>query len=640
MAEENDATERASSYDFAAHLAAHSASSAEADAFLRDQREFIRLQIEDLKREDKLRHWSLRVHHISDLLKLGFELIVGLIVLVIATGLAGAIWQATHADGLVIDSFNVSADMTARGLSGQVVAAKLLDRLTAMQNATSSSRASSSVSRDWTNDIKVEIPDTGVSLGEAMRTLRAWLGHEIRLSGDVTESANGLALTVRLGDAPGTTFMGKPGDLDALTQKAAEAVFAGAQRYRYASYLLGTNSRQAERTAILTDLAHTGDAKDRAWANDALALSARFAGDYAKTRVYAQRAIETDPYFPYPWVVLSNIAMDQGHDADALAKMRTYAALVNTHGVEELGAEQFAFERKQSIALVAHLAGDYRTAVDNFPDPKRQWLRGTAEALSLALEHDPAGARDALAAFRPGHVNQSGAMPTADAAIAQGVIALETGDWHAARDSFERAGALAHEIDVRSHGVYSDRAYREARAAPRLALAYAMLGEKAKALAILQALPLDCDLCGRIRGRVAALGQDWNGAGYWFALVSARSPNIPFADTDWGEMLLRKGDLDGAIAKFTSAHKKSPHFADPLEMGGEALIAKNRSELALAKFEEAAKYAPNWGRLHLKWGEALLWSGDRDGAAKQFAAAATLDLTSAEKAELKKGAHG
>ena len=66
-------------------------------------------------------------------------------------------------------------------------------------------------------------------------------------------------------------------------------------------------------------------------------------------------------------------------------------------------------------------------------------------------------------------------------------------------------------------------------------------------------------------------------------------------------------------------------------MWGEALIARNRSDLALAKFAEADKYAPNWGRLHLKWGEALLWSGDKDGAKKQFATAAGLDLSPAEK---------
>jgi tetratricopeptide (TPR) repeat protein len=96
-------------------------------------------------------------------------------------------------------------------------------------------------------------------------------------------------------------------------------------------------------------------------------------------------------------------------------------------------------------------------------------------------------------------------------------------------------------------------------------------------------------------------------------------------------MLMTKGDLDGAIAKFESAHRKGPHYADPLEMWGEALIARNRSDLALAKFEEANTYAPNWGRLHLKWGEALWWSGNKDSARKQFAIATTLDLTPADR---------
>jgi tetratricopeptide (TPR) repeat protein len=99
-------------------------------------------------------------------------------------------------------------------------------------------------------------------------------------------------------------------------------------------------------------------------------------------------------------------------------------------------------------------------------------------------------------------------------------------------------------------------------------------------------------------------------------------------------MLLTKGDLDGAIAKFTLANEKGSHFADPLEMWGEALIAKNRSDLALAKFAEANKYAPNWGRLHLKWGEALLWTGNRADAKNQFAIATRLDLSAGDKAVL------
>jgi tetratricopeptide (TPR) repeat protein len=99
-------------------------------------------------------------------------------------------------------------------------------------------------------------------------------------------------------------------------------------------------------------------------------------------------------------------------------------------------------------------------------------------------------------------------------------------------------------------------------------------------------------------------------------------------------MLMMKGDLEGAIAKFKEANSRAPHFADPLEMWGEALMQKNRSELALAKFEEANRYAPNWGRLHLKWGEALSYAGRTDEARKQFALASGLDLSQSDKSAL------
>ena len=91
----------------------------------------------------------------------------------------------------------------------------------------------------------------------------------------------------------------------------------------------------------------------------------------------------------------------------------------------------------------------------------------------------------------------------------------------------------------------------------------------------------------RVRGNVAMLEKTGAPRSNGIARAAALAPSIPFAYAEWGRMLVAKGDLDGAIAKFDPAHQKGPHFADPLEMWGEALIAKNRSDLALAKFEEA-----------------------------------------------------
>ena len=149
-------------------------------------------------------------------------------------------------------------------------------------------------------------------------------------------------------------------------------------------------------------------------------------------------------------------------------------------------------------------------------------------------------------------------------------------------------------------------------------------------------------ICLIARARIAGLKGDPVRADADFARAVNLAPSIPSAYADWGEALLARGDADGAIAKFKLANQKGPHFADPLEMWGEALMRQNHSDLALAKFAEAEKYAPNWGRLHLKWGEALVYAGqDAMKRAKQFARAAQLDLTTADKAELAKaGTHG
>lgn len=298
----------------AAMFAMGSASRAQADAYLekqtklsdiqvelgREQVVLARLQAEEFRREDSLRHWSLRVRHISDVMKLSFEIAVAFIVLAIAAFIGGAVWAAAHADGLVIELFNVPADMAVRGLSGQVVAAKLLDRLTVMQNESASSRPAASFASDWTHDIKVAIPETGVSLGELERYLREWLGHEMHLSGDVYETANGVALTIRLGDAPGETFAGRLSDLDKLTEQAAEAVFRTAQPYRFAGYIGPREGRTAEALAIFNDLARTGGTEDRAWANDELGVLAMYVGNFAQARLDERRAMRTDLHLPYP----------------------------------------------------------------------------------------------------------------------------------------------------------------------------------------------------------------------------------------------------------------------------------------------------------------------------------------------------
>jgi tetratricopeptide (TPR) repeat protein len=218
--------------------------------------------------------------------------------------------------------------------------------------------------------------------------------------------------------------------------------------------------------------------------------------------------------------------------------------------------------------------------------------------------------------------------------VAHGQLLFEIGDWPGAIAQFDAAARGLQKIEAETKGWRSAAFLLRSSALPFEAIAYAKLGKFDRADSILKTLPTDCDICSRARGKAEAVRKNWNASASWFHLVSARSPDIPFADSDWGEMLLREGKYDAAIAQFTTAHAKGPHFADPLEMWGEALMRENRSDLALAKFEEANTYAPNWGRLHLEWGNALFYAGRRGDAHRQFAAAANLDLSASDKMAL------
>ena len=610
--------------------------------YLRAQTRLAHLQSEDLRREDAIRHWSLRVRHISDVLKLGFEMAVAFIVIAIAIGFGFEIWAASRADGLVIEAFTVPPAMADKGLTGQVVASKLLDRLTVLQNETVSSRAASSFSNDWTNDIKVEIPDTGVSLGQVVRFLHTTLGHESHLSGEMYQMPSGAALTVRMDNDPGQTFTASSGDLDALIQRAALAVYARAQPYRYSVYL-AIQGKVLEAYAVDKALAENGPPSERPWGYVGMANNLQTMGRFEEQRRDALLAQQQNPDLLLPFLILTNADNNVAHDEATVREAKFAQHLLQSGGDHGANQKWRDYGQHMGGTAIRELTGDYRGASDGMWGDR--WFQPvfitTESALNLARAHDPRAASARLGTlsqvqFAPGYYDTGGDQVS----LVHALGAIEHGDWAAAIDVLSRYQIVAHTVAVKTHGILSDRGTHDTVTAPLLAVLYAKTGDWAKADALLKSLPNDCDICVRAKGQVEAIRGNWAAAEYWFTLVSTRSPGIPFADSDWGRMLMAKGDLDGAIAKLEVAHQKGPHFADPLEMWGEALIAKNRSDLALAKFDEADKYAPNWGRLHLKWGEALWWAGKHDDANKQFALAAALDMTPSEKSELAKVSHG
>ena len=618
MADENENADSGGENATANALALAGASRTEADAFLRDQRHHLHEQL----RQISLRLWEMRL---GVLLRVA----TAFAGIAIAAGLAYLIWNAATSNDLVIDSFQVPPDLAARGLSGQVVAAKLSDKIAAMQANTISARAPRSYA-NGTDGLKLEIPETGVSLSELDRFLRAKLGHDLHIGGEMVQQDKGaIALTARVGADGSATVTGAETDMDGLLQKLAEQVYRTTQPYRYAIWLQ-TQGRTPDAVEVLKQLAASGPAGERAWAYNGWGVIVLQQDGERASLPLIQRGHELDPD---NYLLIANLGaaeLRQGRVENAVAYYRMAQAALSAHARDYTLPDSIAGQKHNYTAGLLTQRGALLEAA---AEQRATLNAGTANSVRsfaflaeiLAPLHEPAAAKAALAEYSPagGLVNSASEQAALHARL---LIAAETQDWSAPALERDFAALTAH---------YPGFAIeRSTLLDPFLAVALAHTGQFAEAEARLKATPGDCYPCLRARAQVAALlGQEAR-ADWWFARAVAAAPSSPYADTEWGQALLDRKQPDAAIEKFIEANKIGPHFADPIEGWGEALMAKNQSHLALAKFAAAEKFAPNWGRLHLKWAEALTYAGERAEAKAHFARAATLDLTPSEKAEL------
>ena len=644
MADEETGALRPGAGDAAAAAIAMNAGASTAEdarLYLREQTRLARLQSDNLIEQNAFELSHLRWRRFNDQMKGAMQILFVALGLLLVVAIGAAMRNASEAAGLVVDSFSVPPAYAQTGTSGDVVADDMTARIAAVRDfASANSLAQSNgVSEDRSRDVKVEIPETGVSLAEAWRYLKLWLGHERHLTGNIRTLPDGnIALITSLDGADSFTFTGKPGDLGTLEQKAAEKIFATVDPINIVIYLASKNRGPEALAAVAHLVAIMGNPRDLAGAYSLQGDMIRgFTGDARRSLAIVHHAIALDPKAVPQRMEAISAARALGHDEEMLAQARVIATL---HPEDNIASwrtgDGFAYVQEVGAEWRAVESGDFAglsVLRCIYVCPRNDATNATMlHAQAFARLHDIGAARALI-----GEAYAAGRPDPGDVARTTYFIDMTRNDWRvAASDARNYAATFAAGGTPEAYG----KLLVQTRAMPPLARALAAQGNADGAQKAIMGTPLDCYDCVLARGDVAAWRRDWHGAATWYARAVRLAPSVPFAYTNWGAALLHHGALAAAVAQFDLAHARGPHFADPLEMWGEALVAQNRSDLALAKFEEAAKYAPNWGRLHLKWGEALWWSGKRDEARKQFATAAGLDLPPPEKSELAKVTHG
>jgi tetratricopeptide (TPR) repeat protein len=554
-------------------------------AFLNRQSRLLEIQARHLEDEHSLRLALLRGQRLGQVFRIGFQLIIVLALITMAIGFLAMLREAVGATGVVIEAFQVPPDLAGRGLTGQVVAKQILDHLADMQATTKSVRPADSYSNNWRDDLKVEIPATGISFGELRRYLHESLGHETRISGEIYTTSAGITVSARMGEQKARSFSGTEADLPGLVRQAAESVYEQTQAYRYAVYLAETAHHDEEAVKLLERLAHDSDPLNRGWAHAELASIAVLKdADYAKAAIEDRAALREFPGLALAKGGVVTDELELGHDAVGLEFAEQCAASARDVKETLMPSEQRTFI-PYCRARISALTGDYPALV-------------SLSSMKPATERE----RQQISVFRWVAQLDTHDLDTADEAeelsnhdvdlYFNARLALDRGDPHA----LELWSAMAKLEDDPTKKKAHD--YMLRRSGTWLALAKARFGDLAGARALIAEMPTDCRMCVDFRGRIAALDGDPAAAEKWFAQAIDLAPKLPQVYIDRGQARLDRGDTAGALVDASQAATLSPHDGDAWKLWGDALAKQGNGKDALAKYDEALKYAPKWKQLN------------------------------------------
>jgi tetratricopeptide (TPR) repeat protein len=574
----------------ATNIANHSPEvAAKTVAFFEEQTELVKAQRKSVEAEHAFFEveWGPRLLGIR--LRVGFQIFVVLVATVIGIGAAIVIYDAVHSRSVVIDPFDIAPNIATQVPSGKIVAAGLLDVLTQIQAANQTNAEHRALSNAWTNDITIEVPETGISFGQLERILKTRFGHDQHIDGDLVQvEKGGLALTVRGPGILPKTFTDDRRNLEKLLTQAGEYVYGQSQPGLWAAYL-GTERFDDAISFSQTAYANV-DPSERpyllnAWAN---AIAAK-GGEGANREVLPlyQEAVRLKPDY---WVGYANI-------------MATLAGLGDEEGAARVGEQMMKVAGGRPGRAPEYMYGNYDGIVSDLASLRAGQIAdmeshggigtsGPVGAENLVVAQIEVQMHDVEAAalrLKTTPVEEKNVPDVAAAALARASLAEEVADLKAAAREWD-AYAVAYAnptVSTANPGNICSAA-----------LTYEKTGQPAKADAALNAVgKLPFVDCYRFRGDLLDLRGDWSGAQAWYAKVVKLGPSIPAGYYSWGVALAKHGDLNGAAIKLKDANQKGPHWADPLKAWGDVLAKQGKTKDALVKYDEALKYAPNWKEL-------------------------------------------
>jgi tetratricopeptide (TPR) repeat protein len=542
-----------------------------------DEHELRLAELRAQKREGRIRRFGMRI-------RVAFQIFAAVVAALIGVGILVLVHDAFTTRNVAVEPFQAPPGLAAQGVTGTVAASGLLDELNRLQQATRTSAVKREFSTAWASEVKLAVPETGISIGEISRVLKARFGHDVHIDGDLIETAPGtLALTIRGDGVAPRTFTGASGELSKLTIAAAEYVYSRAEPVPWA-YYLQNNERNEEAIEFCRATFASADKAYRpyllnVWANGVLATG----GSAAESLALYRAALKLKPDY---WAAHTNIVNAFWIMGNEEGAWRAGEDLYKAAGGRPGRAPELMYANLDNLTW--NLLANLNAITADTDATAGAGSTSTSTEISIADAqarlHNPQAAELALQTTTP-VAND----PTIEAMthFVRGGLALDAGNSQRAVTEMEAFGQA-----YRDPAISSNYPGLNCWIAP----AEEAAGHPERADAALKAAGTYVD-CYRFRGDILDHRGDWPGAQKAYAAAVGLAPDLPAGYFSWGVALSRHGDLAAAEAKLKGANQRGPHWADPLKAWGDVLAKQAHWREAVAKYNEALKYAPDWAAL-------------------------------------------
>jgi tetratricopeptide (TPR) repeat protein len=556
--------------------------SAKAASFLSSNKELLDLEISHFHEERQIVRRAARLKTVSDVFRIFTQLAFAIIGVAIAAALTAMWWTALTSKAVVVDPFDSPASMSSSGLTGTVVAGKVLDELLRIRDNTKFSAAQQQIHDAWSNSIEVKLPEAGISLDQINNALHRTFGHDTHIDGAlITTSRGTLQLSVRGDGIPPTTFEGGTDEIDDLARKAAEYTYGYAQPTLYSIYLIASG-REGDGIAFIRTAFPRASDEDRPALASLWGEALFIQGKVSEAGERFRFALNIDPHNWRAWNNLIGILPQTvGEEAayrSGLDMKKAAQGLSSKSGPSLFDQTNFAQLTLDPAAVIAGLMADRHLAQhEGAVYDASTWI-----AEQEAVRHDW-GAVYVFLAESP----QADPTTAFDVEVMPGLHAMETGDHDKAISHLEAADKLW-------------------RTSPLLLAFFAdfecTLGHAyAEAGQIDKAMPLLGDRrfvrCRAFLADALDRSGQWEAAKTSYRAAEAAAPHLSFAYYREALALVRHGLTAEALRRLEITRQLSPHWADPQKAIGDLFAGETKWDKALNAYNEALRWAPAWPAL-------------------------------------------